>query len=96
MMQITLNPESRIRRNPEIVHSAIDGEVVMMSLDKGEYFGLNAVGSHVWNRLQEPRSMGELCRHLQEKFEVSDEQCRQDVARFLSQIAECGLISVSE
>jgi Coenzyme PQQ synthesis protein D (PqqD) len=96
MMQNTTNPARRFRRNPEIVYSTIDGEVVMMSVAQGEYFGLNAMGSQIWNQLEEPRTIQDLCEALRERFEVSEEQCLEEVTHFLSQLAECGLTTVSE
>jgi hypothetical protein len=87
--------DSLIHRDPEIVHSAIDGEVVMMSMDQGEYFGLNEVGSRIWSLLERPIRLGELCRLLAESFNVDAERCLREVAAFLGDIEKCGLIRVS-
>jgi coenzyme PQQ synthesis protein D (PqqD) len=90
-----LTMDSLIHRDPEIVHSAIDGEVVMMSIDQGEYFGLDAIGSRIWNLLEKPTRLGELCRLLADTFDVDAERCRREVAGFLGDIEKCGLIRIA-
>jgi hypothetical protein len=89
-----LTADSLILRDPEIVHSAIDGEVVMMSLDQGEYFGLDAMGSRIWNLMEKPMRLGDLCRHLADAFDVEAERCRREVTVFLGEIEKCGLIRI--
>lgn len=95
-MHVTMpNPQTRYRRSPEMVHSSIDGEVVMMSVDKGEYFGLNAMGSRIWELLEKPHSVVELCRELMRNFEVDQETCQAEVSRFLGEIADQKLVAVA-
>lgn len=95
-MPMEITERTRLHRNPDMVFSTIDGEVVMMSVEQGEYFGLNAMGSEIWNALAEPRSLEDLCRALRERFDVSETQCREEVARFLADIAHSGLVTVTE
>ena len=39
--------QSAISRNPQIIHSAMDDEVVMMNVDQGLFFGVDAIGTHI-------------------------------------------------
>lgn len=95
MQPKNIGADAMIQRHPEIVHSAIDGEVVMMSPDLGEYFGLDAVGSRIWNLLETPTRMEDLCGTLMQSFEVDPERCHSDVTAFLREIEKCKLIAVS-
>jgi hypothetical protein len=83
-----------VNRNDELVFAQMGDEVVMMSQDQGEYFGLNVVASAVWDLVETPRSVSELCEGLQGKFNVSPEQCQVEVLQFLEQMKENGLIEV--
>jgi len=69
-----------ICRNPEIIDSPIDDELVMMDVDKGAYFGLDSVGVSIWAQLESPISLDELVSRLVKLYEVSPEQCLQDIA----------------
>ena len=72
-----------LARNPEIISSKIDDEVVMMSVEEGKYFGLDSIGSTIWELLETPQSLKALIPQLLAQFEVSEEQCLQDCSSFI-------------
>ncbi|GIJ46755.1 hypothetical protein Val02_36410 [Virgisporangium aliadipatigenens] len=72
----------------------VGDELVMLSPEHGEYFGLNAVGTRIWELIAEPRALSELCARLADEFEVDDETCRAEVLEFLRQLAEVDLVRV--
>lgn len=84
---MSLQMNSIIRRNPEIVHSDMDGETVMMSINEGNYYGLNGVGSQIWDLLEQEMSMDAICTELLRSFDVEEEQCRSEVLAFLEEMA---------
>ena len=92
--QSSVSPASLLKRSEDLVHSTIDGEVVMMSVDQGQYFGLNSVGSHIWNLLETPMTVERLCQSLMERFEVDESQCQSEVARFLDDVVERKIVTV--
>lgn len=89
---VVISPDSTIKRNPELVASEIDGETVMMSIDNGEYFGLDTVGSRIWEIIKEPIKVEQLIDILLEEFEVSREQCELDTIDFLNQLFDKKLV----
>ena len=89
---VAISPDSTIKRNPELVASEIDGETVMMSIDNGEYFGLDTVGSRIWEIIKEPIKVEQLIDILLEEFEVSREQCELDTIDFLNQLFDKKLV----
>ena len=58
---MSLEMQNLVRRNPEIVHSDMDGETVMMSVSEGNYYGLNGVGSQIWELLEQEMSVAAIC-----------------------------------
>ncbi len=78
--------ESVIRRIDDIVTSEIDGEVVMMSIEKGEYYGLDLIGSDIWERMETRVKVTELIELLLEKYDVDQETCQKDVLGFLNEL----------
>jgi len=79
-------------RNDEMIAVEVDRSVVMMSVEQGMYYGLEGVGPRVWSLLAAPRSMDELCSTLLEEYDVSPEDCRVEVQRFVSEMVEAGLV----
>ncbi len=76
------------------VSCTLENEVVILQLQQGVYYGLNAVGAAVWNAVQQPHTVEELRRLILESFEVSPEQCQRDLMELLEDMAKAGLIEV--
>ncbi|RPH33404.1 MAG: lasso peptide biosynthesis PqqD family chaperone [Bacteroidales bacterium] len=85
---------SAIKRNPELVSTDVDGEKVMMSVENGEYFGLDPVGSRIWELIENPIRIESLINLLLEEFDVSREQCENDSFEFLNELLEKNLLVV--
>ena len=94
MSNLTL--QSRISRSKELVSSEMDGEVVMMSVSTGTYYGLNEVGTHIWTLIEAPMTIDEICKELRGEFNVDAATCEQEVLNFVTQMAGEQLINISE
>jgi hypothetical protein len=70
-------------RNHNIIDGTLDNHQIMMHLEKGKYFGLNPIGKRIWELLEQPKTLEELVSVLLSEYEVSEEQCRQEVFDFL-------------
>jgi hypothetical protein len=84
MENLTLN--SIIKRNPEIITSNIDGEIVMMSTEMGEYYGLDEIGSRIWDLIENPLPVSELVSKLLDEFNTDKETCTSDTLDFLNEL----------
>ena len=93
-MAISIN--SVISKNPAIISSKMDDEVVMMSIEKGNYYGLNPVAAEIWEMLTGPLSVQTICDRLMEDFDVDTDQCLAEVVAYLAKLGSEGLITVSE
>jgi hypothetical protein len=76
------------------VSCVLDQEVAVLNLDRAVYFGLTDVGAHIWDELQEPRSVAEICDGVMMHFDVTFEVCRSDVSRFLISLRDAGLVEI--
>jgi hypothetical protein len=47
-----LNSDSLIKRNEEIILNEIDTETVIMDLNFENYFGMEAIGTRIWQLLE--------------------------------------------
>lgn len=87
-----LEPSTVVRKSAAQVSCVLNEEVAVLNVDRALYFGLQGVGAHIWDGLEEPRSMAQICDDVVAHFDVSPELCRQDVAKFLDAMQEAGLI----
>jgi coenzyme PQQ synthesis protein D (PqqD) len=72
------------------------GEVVILNLADGIYYGLNAVGSRIWELLKESRALDDIEMVLVEEYEVDQDECRRAIGELVGRLLEKGLLQVSE
>jgi len=94
MSELTL--DSVVQRNPEMVAAEMDGEMVMMSIEDSAYYGLNAVGSDLWEAMEKPVSVTTLCDQVTENFEVDLATCQSDVMELLTDLRDRNLVQLAE
>jgi hypothetical protein len=78
--------ETVINRSPEVVASDIDGEVVMMSIEKGQYYGLDLIASRIWELLGTRIKVADLIGILTEEYEVTRDACERDLLPLLNDL----------
>jgi hypothetical protein len=93
-MSASLSGTSVVVASQELVSSDLAGEQVILDLSSGMYFGLNSVGTRVWQLIQEPKTVNEVRETLLSEYEVEAEQCQKDLMAILQQLDEQGLIEV--
>lgn len=81
-----------IVRKSEIVAADMDGETVMMNIETGKYYNLGAIGGAIWKLIETPTKVEDLISRLVEEYNVTRNQCEEDVLPFLNQIFEQSLI----
>jgi hypothetical protein len=77
-----------ITRSEGLVSTVIDNETVILSLAKGEYFGLDPVASHIWELIEIPTKVGNLVDSILEDFDVDRETCETDVLAFVHDMVD--------
>lgn len=92
MENLTLN--SKIIRSEDFITSTVENDLVMMSLEKGAYYSLDTIGSHIWERIAQPITVAALCQNLTDEFDVETEQCQADVLAFLNELLTEGMVHV--
>jgi len=90
--QITAS--TRVIASEGAVGCDIQGEMVLLDLESGTYFGLNAVGADIWNYIHEQKSVEEIEDYLMGEYKVPLERCRAEVLSLLGRLLEKGLIRI--
>ena len=86
--------DTTLQRNDDIFSTDVDGEVVMMSIERGSYFGANKMGSRIWELLEQPTLVSGLCEQLMEEFDVDPDRCRTDVLAYMEHLSEHELVEI--
>lgn len=84
--------DTRLVRSADLVASEMDGDLVMMDMSRGEYYGLGGVGPRLWALLEQPHSLAELVDAICREYAVEASVCRADILGFLEQLAAHGAV----
>ena len=94
-MPPTIDTNTPLIRDNSPITADMDGEVVMMSLERDNYYGLGETGSRIWALLATPHTLEQLCAALSEVYLVDTLTCQKDIQPFLSQLLQEKLIKPS-
>ena len=82
-------------RNGDQVTAKVDDEVVMMSMQQGEYYGLDSIGSRIWELFAKPNSVENIIETLMQEYDVDRKTCEKDVQEFIQKLVDKGLLKIS-
>jgi hypothetical protein len=85
-----------VRIRKDVVFRDLDGELVLLNLRTGVYFGLDRVGTRIWGLIADERSLSEIVGALTADYEVDAETCEADVAQFVATLADNELIDLAD
>ena len=74
----------------------MSGETVLLDLESENYFGLDEVGTRIWQLIKETNDLNSIYNTLLDEYEVSGERLQQDLTVLLSEIEGLGLIVLED
>ena len=84
-----------ISRSSSILTAVVNGEIVMMSIQQGQYFGLDDIGSDIWKRIEPPCSFAALIDGLAHDYEADRATITADVHSLLLRMAEQDVVKLT-
>jgi len=72
----------------------VDGEMVLLDMQSENYFGLDEVGTSIWQAMQEKETLQEVLVVLLAQYEVEEEMLENDLICFVEKLEESGLVKV--
>jgi hypothetical protein len=90
-----LTAESRIALSKEQVSCDLDGEVAIVNLANGVYYGLDPTATRIWALLAEPRTFADICNSMLRMYDVEQSTLEADVRAFVGELAVQGLVVIT-
>lgn len=91
-----LTTDSIVVAAPEQVSSELAGETVILNLHDSTYYGLNEVGTRIWELIQTPMRVTDIRDALLEEYEVEASHCQADLLDLLRELVERHLVMVHQ
>jgi uncharacterized protein YcgL (UPF0745 family) len=77
---------------PDVLYQAIGEEAVLLNLNNDHYYGLDDVGTRMWQLLQEHGEPEAVVQQMVIEYEAREEVVRCDLAALITQLEGAGLI----
>ena len=91
-----VSKDSVVVANDAQASAEVSGEAVILSFQDGVYYGLDPVGSRVWELLQEKRSVQELHDQLLREYNVEADLLEKDLFSLLGELVDRHLVKIQD
>ena len=91
---MNIDGDTKFAVSGDVLFQEVSGETVLLDLNSESYFGLDEVGTRVWQLLSGGNSVAAMLDVLLNEYDVEREQLEMDVEELLNSLIEAGLITV--
>ena len=85
----------RIEISSEVLEQEVSGETVLLDLASESYFGLDSVGTRIWQLLQEQSELELVYESMLSEYDVEAEQLEADLVELIGKLEDAGLVKIS-
>ena len=85
-------PDEPVIRVADILSTEIKGELVLLSVERQKYFSLRTTSQRIWELLEEPRTLAQICKRLVEEYDIEPQACEREAEIFLRNLWDERLI----
>ena len=94
MGQISL--DSSVELSDDAIFREMDGEAVILNLESGTYFGLDPVGTRIWQLVEKHGSLRVVFEQMRQEFDVESEVLERDLLDLVGRFTDKGLGTVTD
>ena len=91
-----MNLNQTITLSPDVISQEVSGETVLLDLESENYFGLDEVGTRIWQLIKETNDLEAIFNTLLAEYDVSEERLQGDLDALLGEIAGRGLVKLEQ
>ena len=86
---------SLVRRAADQIACDMGGEIVILDLKSGTYYGLDVVGARIWTLIEQPASITSIRDAIVADYDIDGATCERDIFVFLKQMRDAGLVEIT-
>ncbi|MGE5154677.1 MAG: PqqD family protein [Bdellovibrio bacteriovorus] len=85
---------AQVTTSPDVLFQEVGGEALLLDLKGETYFGLDEVGTRIWQLLQDQSSLRSVYETLLGEYQVKPERLESDLLQHLGELAAAGLVRI--
>jgi hypothetical protein len=78
--------------SPNVIQETIDGEVIVVNLDNGNYYSLDNVGAGIWSLIESGAAVPEIVDRITQRYEGNHVDIENAVNQFVAELQRQALI----
>jgi len=78
--------------SPETIHENLNDEVVVVNLQRGNYYSLNNIATDIWTLILHSYNSDEITNKLMERYPQAQNELQQSIPTFITNLQEEALI----
>ena len=95
-MSSSISPNHKFIRKQNVFSAPVEDEIVLLCLERDLYFGLDEIGARVWDILEAPCNLREICETLIREYDVDMNAAEAEVAVLMQDLVENSLILLAD
>ena len=85
-----------VQRVEHVVFSRLDDELLAIDVQEGYVYCLNESAGRVWDEIQGPMAVTDVCARLMGDYAIDEPTCQRDVLAVLQGLCDAGLVDVCD
>lgn len=82
-----------LRNEDDWLTAKISDHVVIMHIKQNKNISLDDMGARIWDIIETPRTIDDICNVLLQEFDVPPDLCRAEVERFVGEFDKEGALA---
>ena len=85
-----------IKISSEVLTQEVGGETVILDLKSEGYFGLDEIGTRIWQLIQEQKNLQSVTETMLNEYDVEPDQLKTDIKNLLNELVKSGLVNLED
>ena len=89
-----VSPNTRVAAQDSVLSRQIEGDTVLLSMTRSEYYGLNPTGTRIWQLVQQPCRVSEVCAAMMAEYDADVAVLEADVVAVIEDLIAHDLVRI--
>ncbi|QFU74643.1 PqqD family protein [Halioglobus maricola] len=91
-----MNLAQQVSISADAISQEVSGETVILDLKSENYFGLDEVGTRIWQLAESTNTLQDIYDRMLAEYEVDEDQLEEDMEKLFKQLVDMGLVQLSD
>ena len=91
--ELKICAETIVSRVEDAMAAPLDDDLVLFDVPNGKFYGLDNIATRVWELVEQPVPVRQVCAQLMAEFDVDEQTCESDTLELMETLCDAKLIT---